>query len=204
MTLPNLKTTQVLSGFSFKAQIRVLSKSNSHKWSSIVNKPTVHGRFDICLFSRDNIKAEHPTTRPCRGGSDTQQEAGQEEVQKCSRQLPRPWGALQDRDVPAASLLHVWQLRQGLVISTSVAWSYLKVATTLLQSTKANIDIVFTNHKRNGRFLMQIPQQKVLASTEFRTCDLPTQISFDMQMHLPYKIWQFSLLHTDTTVKHIL
>ena len=48
------------------------------------------------------------------------------------------------------------------------------------------IDIVYTNHKRKGRF----------AGTESQTCDLPTQIVFDLRLHLPYRIWPFSWLHT--------
>ena len=43
------------------------------------------------------------------------------------------------------------------------------------------IDIVYTNHKRKGTFLMEIPQRRVLASTEFQICDLPPQIIFDLQ-----------------------
>ena len=36
---------------------------------------------------------------------------------------------------------------------------------------------------------------KVLAGTEFCTCDLPTQIFFDLQLYLPDRIWPFSWLH---------
>ena len=43
---------------------------------------------------------------------------------------------------------------------------------------------------------MEIPQQRVLAGTEFQTSDLPTQNFFDLQPYLPYRIWPFSWLHT--------
>ena len=36
----------------------------------------------------------------------------------------------------------------------------------------------------------------VLGGTEFQTCDLPTQSSFDFQSNLPYMIWQFWWFHT--------
>ena len=67
-----------------------------------------------------------------------------------------------------------------------------------VQSTNTShtwIDIVYTNHKRKGAFFMGIPQRRVLAGTEFRTCDHPTQIFFDLQPYLPYRIWPFSWLH---------
>ena len=43
---------------------------------------------------------------------------------------------------------------------------------------------------------MEIPQQIVLAGIEFRTCDPPTHIFFDLQPNLPYRIWPLSWLHT--------
>ena len=52
---------------------------------------------------------------------------------------------------------------------------------------------MYTNHKRQ---ITEIPQQRVLAGTEFRTCDLPAQIFFDLQPYLPHRIWPFSWLHT--------
>ena len=70
-----------------------------------------------------------------------------------------------------------------------------------VQSTKTSHawnDIVSKNHERKkGYILSEIPQWKVLAGTEFWTCDPPPpQIFFDLQLHLPYRIWPFSWLHT--------
>ena len=54
------------------------------------------------------------------------------------------------------------------------------------------IDILHTNHM----IPTEILQQKVLACTEFWTCNLLTQISLALQLWLPFRIWTFSWLHT--------
>ena len=50
--------------------------------------------------------------------------------------------------------------------------------------------------QEEGYILTGIPLCKVLAFTEFWTCDLLTQIFFDLQLHLPIMIWPFAWLHT--------
>ena len=50
--------------------------------------------------------------------------------------------------------------------------------------------------QEEGYILTEIAQQRVLAGTEFWTCDLLTQIFFNLQPYLPYRIWPFSWLHT--------
>ena len=53
------------------------------------------------------------------------------------------------------------------------------------------IDIMYTNHKKEGEILMEIPQWKVFADIEFQTCDSPTQIFFDLQPYISHRIWPF-------------
>ena len=50
--------------------------------------------------------------------------------------------------------------------------------------------------QEEGYVLVEIQLWKVLAGTEFWTCDLLTQIFFDLQPNLPYSNWPFSWLHT--------
>ena len=50
--------------------------------------------------------------------------------------------------------------------------------------------------QEEGYILTEISQQRVPAGTEFRTCDLPTHIFFDMQPYLPYRTEPFSWIHT--------
>ena len=46
-----------------------------------------------------------------------------------------------------------------------------------------NLNCVYKSQEK-GYFLMEIPQRRVLAGIEFRTCDLLTQIFLDLQPYL--------------------
>ena len=49
--------------------------------------------------------------------------------------------------------------------------------------------------QEEGYILTEIPQQRVFTGNEFQTCDLPTQIFFDLEPYILYRIWPFSWLH---------
>ena len=49
--------------------------------------------------------------------------------------------------------------------------------------------------QEEGYILTEIPHGRILAGTEFWTCDLLIQIFLDLQPCLPYRIWPFSWLH---------
>ena len=50
--------------------------------------------------------------------------------------------------------------------------------------------------QEEGDIITEIPLQKVVAGTKFWTCDLTTQIFFNLKPYLPCRIWPFSWLHT--------
>ena len=63
--------------------------------------------------------------------------------------------------------------------------SHLSHVKQMYKSTNTSHTFLNTTHKRKGTFLTEIPQQRVLAGTEFRTCDLLNQIFFDLQPYFP-------------------
>ena len=52
-------------------------------------------------------------------------------------------------------------------------------------------DLVYTDHKRNGDYR----EKSLIAGFEFSTCNILTQLFFDLQQHLLYSIKPFLWLH---------
>ena len=57
---------------------------------------------------------------------------------------------------------------------------------------------------KEGYILTEIPQQRVLAGTEFQTSNLLTQIFFDLQPYLPYSTWIVEPVHVALAQKQLL
>ena len=105
-----------------------------------------------------------------------------------------------DRFAPECPSILIFMKASHPPVVSFIYWSHVTFLTykASVQSTNtfpARIDIEYTNLKRKGGFLTEIPQQKIPTGKEFWACDLPTQIFFALQLLIPWRIWPSSWLH---------